>query len=289
MNKTIFLTNDDGYFSQSLIELRNELSKIARVVVMAPAHEKSACGHGLCVNKPMQIIKIEEDFYKLDDGGPTDCVYIGMCELFQKNKPDLIISGINIGANLGEDVTYSGTVAGAMEGSLQGINSIAISQAINDKYGEDDKTAKRDFALAIDITKQLALDILNNKFEIGYRKLLNINVPSIQKNECKGVKITQLGHRIFSPTAQKTQSPRNKEYHWIGLNPIRWEARDNSKNPYIKGMNYNHNDMDSEIRVITDFDAIANNYISITPIHLDMTNYADIPSFYSYCKNNGIL
>lgn len=288
MDKTIFLTNDDGYFSQGLLALRDALSQIARVIVVAPAHEKSACGHGLCVNKPLQLIKLENDFYKLDDGSPTDCVYIGIHELFSHKKPDLIISGINIGANLGEDTTYSGTIAGAIEGALQGISSIAISQFINDKYGEEDKIIKRDFTLAVDIIKKLALDILNNKYEIGHRKFLNINVPAIPKDKCKGIRITQLGYRIFYPTAERIQSPRNKEYHWIGLNPIRWEARDNSKNPYIKNNHYIYKNTPSKIQAITDFDAVANDYISITPMQLDMTDYENMQSLYNYCKNNHI-
>lgn len=288
MDKTIFLTNDDGYFSQGLLALRDALSQIARVIVVAPAHEKSACGHGLCVNKPLQLIKLENDFYKLDDGSPTDCVYIGIHELFSHKKPDLIISGINIGANLGEDTTYSGTIAGAIEGALQGISSIAISQFINDKYGEEDKIIKRDFTLAVDIIKKLALDILNNKYAIGHRKFLNINVPAIPKDKCKGIRITQLGYRIFYPTAERIQSPRNKEYHWIGLNPIRWEARDNSKNPYIKNNHYIYQNTPSKIQAITDFDAVANDYISITPMQLDMTDYENMQSLYNYYKNNHI-
>lgn len=288
MDKTIFLTNDDGYFSQGLLALKDELSKIARVVIVAPANEKSACGHGLCVNKPLQLVKLDDDFYKLDDGSPTDCIYIGMYELFSNKKPDLIISGINIGANLGEDTTYSGTVAGAIEGALQGISSIAISQYINDKYGEEEKMIKRDFSLAVDTIKKLAVDILNNRYTIGHRKFLNINVPAVSKDKCRGIKITQLGYRIFSPTACKMQSPRNNEYHWIGLNPMRWGERDNSKNRYINNNHYTHNNKISKIQVITDFWAVANDYISITPMQLDMTDYEDIQYLYNYYTSNQI-
>ncbi len=284
MQKTIFLTNDDGYFSQGLLALRDTLSQIAHVVIVAPANEKSACGHGLCVNKPLQLIKLEKDFYKLDDGSPTDCVYIGMHELFADTKPDLLISGINIGANLGEDTTYSGTIAGAIEGALHGIESIAISQFINDKYGEDNKMAQRDFTLALDTIKQLALDIFHKRYEIGHRKFLNINVPAIPKHICKGIKVTQLGYRIFSPTTQRIQSPRNQEYHWIGLNPMRWRERDNSNNLYIKDGCYLHDNIDSKEHIMSDFEAVSNHYISITPMQLDMTSYIDMQSLYTYCK-----
>lgn len=279
MKKTIFLTNDDGYFSQGLIALRNALSDIARVVVVAPAHEKSACGHGLCVSKPLQLIELEKDFYKLDDGSPTDCVYVGLCELFSHTKPDLLISGINIGANLGEDTTYSGTVAGAMEGALHGIQSIAISQCINDKHGEDNKLANRDFTLALDTIKQLSFDILHNNYTIGHRKLLNINIPAISKDECKGIKATQLGYRIYNSKAQVMQNPRGQKYHWIGLNPLQWQERDNADNPYLKDNFHTRKDM----KIISDFSAVANNYISITPMQLDMTDYACMQSLHSYC------
>lgn len=279
MKKTIFLTNDDGYFSQGLIALRNALSDIARVVVVAPAHEKSACGHGLCVSKPLQLLELEKDFYKLDDGSPTDCVYVGLCELFSHTKPDLLISGINIGANLGEDTTYSGTVAGAMEGALHGIQSIAISQSINDKHGEDNKLANRDFTLALDTIKQLSFDILHNNYTIGHRKLLNINIPAISKDECNGIKATQLGYRIYNSKAQVMQNPRGQKYHWIGLNPLQWQERDNADNPYLKDNFYTRKDM----KIISDFSAVANNYISITPMQLDMTDYACMQSLHSYC------
>lgn len=279
--KTIFLTNDDGYISKGLIDLRNALSKIAKVIVVAPANEKSACGHGLCVTKPMQLIKVEEDFYKLDDGSPTDCVYIGLHELFKDKKPDILISGINIGANMGEDVTYSGTVAGAIEGALNGIDSIAISQFIKDKYGEENKTFNRDFSLALDFITQLVKDIFDRKYIIGHRKFLNVNVPSLAQQECKGIRITQLGYRIFKPSAQTFINPRKQAFHWVGLNTMQWKERDNTQNPYIDANNSYKND-GMAIPIISDFEAVCNGYISVTPMHLDLTSYEDIERLYQY-------
>lgn len=289
MDKTILLTNDDGYFSQGLLALCNTLKDVARVVVIAPAHEKSACGHGLCVSKPLHLVELDKDFYKLDDGSPTDCIYVGLCELFANKKPDLIISGINIGANLGEDTMYSGTVAGAMEGALQGIQSIAVSQLIDDKHGENNKMAKRDFTLSTDIIKKLSYDILHNHYTIGHRKFLNVNVPAITKGECRGVLATQLGYRLFTANVSRIKSPRELEYHWIGLNPIQWRNRDNVDNPYIKGSHYIESNMQLKAKVISDFDAVASNYVSITPMHVDMTSYADMLSLYDYCKTNHSL
>lgn len=284
--QTIFLTNDDGYISKGLLELRIALSKIARVVVVAPAHEKSACGHGLCATKPLQLIEIEKDFYKLDDGTPTDCVYIGLHELFTKKKPDLLISGINIGANMGEDTTYSGTVAGAIEGTLNNISSIAISQAIEDKYSEDDKTLKRDFSLSLDFIVHLAKDILNGTYKIGHRKFLNVNVPAITKRQCKGVKTTQLGYRIFNPIATTFISPRKQRFHWIGLNPLQWQERNNKENIYIDESNCYVTQQNESISIISDFEALKQGYISVTPMQLDLTSYADIENLYTYIQKS---
>ncbi|RDU64909.1 5'/3'-nucleotidase SurE [Helicobacter didelphidarum] len=293
--KTILITNDDGYISKGFTQLRDTLSKFARVIAVAPANEKSACGHGLCVSKPLQLIEIEKDFYKLDDGTPTDCIHIAIRELFKEKKPDLIISGINIGANLGEDTTYSGTVAGAIEGAIHGIDSIAISQFIDDKYGEDSKTINRDFSLALDYVESLTKDILNKKYHIGHRKFLNVNVPALSKEECRGVKITQLGYRIFDSNLASFLTPRNHTVYWFGVNALQWKERDNTENPFIKDNIlqdiYTHDakqpQADSEINnkgvaLISDFEALNQGYISLTPMHLDLTSYADILRLYDY-------
>ena len=118
------------------------------MLVVAPAREKSACGHGLSITKPLSLELVNEDFYRLDDGTPTDCVYLALNTLYKDVRPDLVVSGINIGCNMGEDVTYSGTVAGAMEGAIFGIPSIAISQLIDKKSDLSTATHTLDFTLA---------------------------------------------------------------------------------------------------------------------------------------------
>lgn len=309
--KIIFITNDDGYVSKGFIDLRNALSKIARVIAVAPAHEKSACGHGLSVAKTLELIEIQKDFYKLDDGNPSDCIYVGMRKLFNFNtlnaniesnnakiltfskknskinniesnvknstklplKPDLIISGINIGSNMGEDTTYSGTVAGAMEGAIHGIPSIAISQFITDDFSEDFKTADRDFSLATSFIVNLAKDILKGKYEIGHRKYLNVNVPPLSIEKCKGVKVTQLGYRHFNGTLSSFLSPRKHTFDYLGMNPFKYSERENSDNAYFSG----ENGLDS-LDIISDFSALHNGYISVTPMQLDLTSYNDIIS-----------
>ncbi|WP_027326711.1 5'/3'-nucleotidase SurE [Helicobacter pametensis] len=248
--KTILLTNDDGFLSNGLLALKEALSDLARVVIVAPACEKSACGHGLTLNKPLKLIQIQEDYYKIDNGTPADCIYLAMHSLFSSQKPDLVISGINLGSNMGEDITYSGTVAGAMEGVIYGIPSIAISQVL-----KDSNKNHNDFSLAKQTIRAIVSQIFSSSFPLGDRKLLNINIPNAK--ESKGYKITQMGYRLYEHSAQKSKNPRGEEYFWLGLHPLRWKNRDNAI-------------------TLSDFDAIEQGYISITPITLDLTSFDDL-------------
>ncbi len=250
----ILITNDDGFEAKGLRALRESLSEIAKVTVVAPTIEKSACGHSLTLTRPLHFVELEENFYKLDDGTPSDCVFLALNKLFKDKKPNLVVSGVNKGANMGEDITYSGTVGGAMEGVLQGIPSIAISQVCNNNCKEVDK-------LNYELAKELIVDIVKriqkNSFPLGDRKLLNINVPPVTPKMCKGVKITYAGKRAYGTDAEVHFNPRGKEYYWIGLQRLDW----------------------IEIKrdgLVSDFEAVAKNFVSITPIHLDMTSYDDI-------------
>ena len=129
MEKTVLITNDDGFDSPGLLALKEAIEPLANVIVVAPTLQKSACGHSLTLTRPLHFIELESNFYKLDDGTPSDCVFLSLTKLFKDKMPDLVVSGINIGPNLGEDITYSGTAAAAMEAVLQGIPAIAFSQA----------------------------------------------------------------------------------------------------------------------------------------------------------------
>ncbi|PAF53730.1 5'/3'-nucleotidase SurE [Helicobacter sp. 13S00482-2] len=260
--KTILLTNDDGYDSKGLLALKDTLSKIAKVCVVAPCNEKSACGHGLSLTKPLRFIKIEDDFYKLDDGTPADCIYLALNTLYKDKRPDLIVSGINLGSNMGEDITYSGTAAGAMEGVIHGIPSIAISQVLKDKSSVD----RFDFALAKKSIFEVVSKIFENGFPLGDRKFLNINVPQISVAESKGYQITQKGYRIYGNEAHFNTNPRGQGYYWLGLHPLAWNERQ------------------TPIKMISDFGAVAKGYVSITPITLDMTSYEDINSLNLWVK-----
>lgn len=252
--KKILITNDDGFDSEGLRALIDALKDLAQLIVVAPASEKSACAHSLTLTKPMRFIKLDDDFYKLDDGTPTDCIYLAINSLFDENsRPDLIVSGINKGANMGEDITYSGTAAGAMEGSIHNIPSIAISQV----YAKGSKEALDlfDFALAKETIKDIASKILNGSSPLPQREFLNINIPPIDPSECKGIKVTKAGYRIYGNDAHLHRNPRGEEYYWLGLHPLAWDERR---------------------REGSDFEAIKDKYVSITPIKLDMTSYESI-------------
>ena len=238
--KQILVTNDDGFESEGLLALVEALKPLGHVIVVAPTTEKSACGHSLTLTRPLNFVEIEEDFYKLDDGTPTDCVFLALNKVFTKEKrPDIVISGINIGANMGEDITYSGTASGAMEAVLQGIPAIAVSQVY------------RDHGASIN---ELGYE-LADEFPLPSRRFLNVNIPSIPISECKGFKVTRAGNRLYTHHAEVHHNPRGKEYYWIGLPALGW--------------------METQGHV-TDFEAINDGYVSITPVQLDMTSYDDI-------------
>lgn len=262
MMKQILITNDDGFDAIGLKALVEALSPIAKIVVVAPAKNKSACGHSLTLDKPLRMVHVDDDFYKIDDGTPTDCIFISLNNLFKEGyKPDLVISGINIGANMGEDVTYSGTAAGAMEAVLQGVPAIAISQVCKDRC-QDIKNGW-DFALAKDTISKLAKKILANEFPLGERRFLNVNIPPIKKEDCKGIKITKAGYREYGNDTHRHHNPRGEEYYWIGLHPLIWQESENKD---------------------CDFEAVKANYISITPIMLDLTSYDDIDKLNTWIK-----
>ncbi len=241
--KQILITNDDGYDAVGLKALLEALSPIAKIVVVAPAKNKSACGHSLTLDRPLRLDCLDDDFYKIDDGTPSDCVFISLNNLFKDGfKPDLVISGINIGANMGEDITYSGTAAAAMEAVLQGVPAIAISQVC--KNNCTDIKSTWDFALAKQTIAKITKKILNDEFPLGQRKLL-----------CKGIKITKVGYREYGNDSHRHLNPRGEEFYWIGLHPLIWKPSKNRD---------------------CDFETIKDNYVSITPIQLNMTSHDDM-------------
>ncbi len=251
--KHILITNDDGYEAKGLLALIEALKPIAKVTVVAPSTEKSACGHSLTLTRPLNFIEVKENFYKLDDGTPTDCVFLSLTKLFdEENKPDLVISGINIGANMGEDITYSGTASAAMEAVLQGIPAIAISQVYANGRGS---IKDHGYVLAQKSIVTLVEKIFDGSYPLPERKFINVNIPPLLPSECKGFKATRAGNKKYGFHAEVHYNPRGVEYYWIGLPRLEW--------------------MESKGHT-TDFEAVGDGYVSLTPIQLDMTAHDDI-------------
>ncbi|HHH19499.1 MAG TPA: 5'/3'-nucleotidase SurE [Campylobacterales bacterium] len=252
--KKILLTNDDGFDSLGLLSLAEALRPLGEVTIVAPTLEKSACGHSLTLTKPLRFVELEEGFFKLDDGTPTDCVFLALHKLYDAHyKPDIVISGINKGANMGEDITYSGTASGAMEAVLQGVPAIAISQVCKEHCQNIDTLG---YALAKKSIHTLVQKIFDGEFPLPERKFLNVNIPPISVEACQGFKITRAGNRIYGNDAEVHHNPRGLEYYWIGLPNLEWRNTPGGQ--------------------MTDFEAVNQDYVSITPIHLDMTSYDDI-------------
>ncbi|MDR1008324.1 MAG: 5'/3'-nucleotidase SurE [Campylobacteraceae bacterium] len=248
MQKRILITNDDGYESKGLLALRDALKSLGSVTIVAPSTEKSACGHSLTVTKPLKFIRVDDDFFKLDDGTPSDCIYLALNALFKKDRqPDLIVSGINRGANLGEDITYSGTAGGAMEGILHGIPSFAISQYYTNGIGSLETFS---YELAAQAAYELAKKILQGSLPLDKREFLNVNIPPIEPKECKGYKVTRGGERAYDTGVLVNKNPRGEEYYWIGVESLTWQR---------------------EFDEQSDIFALNQGFISLTPIKIDMT------------------
>ena len=233
----VLLTNDDGVNAKGLLALKKELSRIGQVWAVAPDREQSATSHSLTLQHPLRINKIGERFYSVD-GTPTDAVMLAVHAIL-KRRPDILISGINHGPNMGDDVSYSGTVAAAMEGTILNIPSIAVSNVNWDA---------KHFESAARFVRKLAKFVLENG--LPQYTFLNVNVPD-RRQAAKGYKITRLGKRVYSDVVIETIDPRGRNYYWIGEQTPIWEKKADD----------------------TDFAAIKEGYISITPLHLDTTDY----------------
>lgn len=236
----ILVTNDDGIYSEGIVKLADACRKLGGdVVVVAPDREQSAASHALTLNRPLRLLQIREDSW-IVDGTPSDCVNLAILKLFREQRPDLIVSGINFGPNLGDDVTYSGTISAAFEGALLGIPSIALSALIGEHFSFD-----RCAAFASALTRHV-LDGDRDPHVV-----LNVNFPV---GAFAGVRITRLGKRTYAEGVIERLDPRGKKYYWIGGEPPVWSADEG-----------------------TDFVAIDQGFISITPLHLDLTHHSSIP------------
>jgi 5'-nucleotidase len=232
----ILVTNDDGYRSEGIHALAEALRAIGDVTIVAPVQEASAIGHALTLRRPLRLETIADRTYAVD-GTPTDCVNIAITQVFNA-LPDLVVSGINKGWNLGDDVTYSGTVAGALEGALLGVPSIAVSLKAT--------RAEYDFAYAARAAAVWADAMLRRP--LPTRTFLNINVP---KGLPKGHRVTVQAKRNHITSVAERHDPKSRAYYWIEEGQNEWEPHDRS-----------------------DYQAVRDGFVSVTPLHPDLTAYA---------------
>jgi 5'-nucleotidase len=231
----ILVTNDDGVHSNGIHALADALRRLGDVVVVAPHIEASAIGHALTLRRPLRMEQLRDNVYEVD-GTPTDCVNVAFTKLFDI-PPDLIVSGINKGYNLGDDVTYSGTVSGALEGALLGVPSIAVSQ--------ERSTSAYDFSHSAAAAATVAELILREG--MAPQSFLSINVPT---GKPKGFKLTVQGRRNHVTIVDERVDPRGKAYYWIEEGENDWEPHDRS-----------------------DFQAVKDGFVSVTPLQPDMTDH----------------
>jgi 5'-nucleotidase len=233
----ILLSNDDGYFAPGLNILAEHLSKIAEIVVVAPERDRSGASNSLTLDRPLTI-RTASNGFQFVNGTPTDCVHLAVTGLLSE-LPDMVISGINDGANMGDDTIYSGTVAAAMEGYLLGIPSFAVSMS---RHG----------AQYFDTAARVVVDLVKRYEKDGFPPplLLNINVPDIPYEELHGMVITRLGKRHKAEPVIKTNTPRGDTVYWVG-------AAGNAQ----------------DAGAGTDFFAVAQEQVSLTPLQADLTQY----------------
>jgi 5'-nucleotidase len=234
----ILVSNDDGILARGLGLLAEVSRSVASVTVVAPDREQSGTSHSLTLTRPVRPVQRPDGAFQVD-GTPTDCVLIALGALMNQ-RPDFVFSGINHGSNMGEDVLYSGTVAAAMEGLSLGIPGVAWSFAGSQVELMDGQRPWLERLIASLVrVKPFPADTL-----------LNINLPPVPGTEIRGIRVTTLGSRVFSESLMDTKDPWGRRMYWIGGGQIAWSGREDS-----------------------DFIAVRDGYISVTPLHVDLTNY----------------
>jgi len=237
----ILCTNDDGILAYGLECLVRAAKEIGDVTIVAPDREQSATSHSLTLHHPLRPVARGPKRFQVD-GTPTDCVMLAV-EALMPERPDFVLSGINHGQNMGEDVLYSGTVAAAMEGLALGIPSIAISFAGGDLRADVSRLDEQ-----VEVLVPL-LRHLTGLSPFPANTLFNINLPPVPPKEQQGVRLTRLGRRVYSNSIQPMRDPWGREIYWIGGGEISWQGSDDS-----------------------DFQAIRDGCVSVTPLHLDLTH-----------------
>lgn len=242
----ILVTNDDGVFAPGIIALANALSATSHVTVLAPDRNRSAASNSLTLDTPVRVRKLPNGYY-CSDGTPTDCVHLAMTG-WMETLPHMVVSGINEGANLGDDVIYSGTVAAAMEGRNLGYPAIAVSLV---SVNPTSRHQLSHYGTAAKVVLNLITNIIKNP--LPKDTILNVNVPDVPYEELKGVRITRLGQRHRAEAVEKTSDPRGYPIYWIGPPGV-----------------------EQDCGVGTDFHAINEKCVSVTPLQIDLTRYSAI-------------
>jgi len=245
----ILLSNDDGHFAPGLNILAAHIAQLSEVMVVAPERNRSGASNSLTLDRPLSVRKASNGFYYVN-GTPTDCVHIALTGLME-DMPDMVISGINDGANMGDDTIYSGTVAAAMEGYLLGIPSIAISMSQHN-------------STHFETAAKVAVELVQHYQKHGFSSptLLNVNVPDIPYNALQGTVVTRLGKRHKAEPVVQLKTPRNETVYWVGAAGL----------PYDGGEG-------------TDFYAVANHKVSISPIQVDLTNHTQLTDINDWLKS----
>lgn len=241
----ILLTNDDGIYSEGIRALYESLKDFGSVTIVAPDTQKSAVGHAITLSDPLRVKTVKRDdkfFGYATTGTPADCVKLAIRAILKK-RPNIVISGINLGPNTGYSVLYSGTVSGATEGAILGIPSFAISLATFENP---------DYNFAASFAKKLAQLIIDNK-GLPQGTLLNVNIPAVDSKLIKGIRIVKQSKVAIEERFDKREDPRKRIYYWLTGEVVKSDGQEDA-----------------------DIEAIRQNYVSITPIHCDMTDYSFI-------------
>lgn len=236
----ILLSNDDGFQAPGLSCLYQTLKSLAHITIVAPDRDRSGASNSLTLNRPLRAIAVEENFYKVD-GTPTDCVHLAITGLLEQ-EPDMVISGINSGANMGDDVLYSGTVAAAMEGRSLGFPAIAVSLVGHESCH---------YQTAATVVEQLVIRL--RQHPLPNESILNINVPDVPLDQLAGYQVTRLGQRHRAEGVITALDPRGRTIYWVGPAGEEQDAGPG-----------------------TDFYAVKNGFVSITPLHFDLTRHSAI-------------
>lgn len=234
----ILCTNDDGYLAKGIHVLASAASALGSVTVVAPDREQSATSSSLTLHNPLRARRTPDGAFVVD-GTPTDCVILAVNELLPE-RPDVLVSGVNHGPNMGEDVLYSGTVAAAMEATVIGIPAVALSYT----------GFKPEEVQGWEPVVQSVLESILHRDGFPADTLFNVNLPAIAPDEVRGIRVTSLGRRRYSDSITRANDPSGREYFWIGGGDVTWRGPEDS-----------------------DFQAVKDGYVSVTPLHLDLTNY----------------